>query len=80
MILELIEIWQLKSFNTQVKRQRVSDKNSNETPYRKAPFDNRPLYSCGLNTLAFEWMWGWRWACFDTNLLCFVMEIVPDKY
>ena len=41
---------------------------------------NRPFYSCGLGTLAFEWMWGWRWPCFDTNLLCFVMEIVPEKY
>ena len=41
---------------------------------------NRPFYSCGLSTLAFEWMWGWRWPCFDTNLLCFVMEIVLEKY
>ena len=41
---------------------------------------NRPFYSCGLSTLAFEWTWGWRWPCFDTNLLCFVMEIVPEKY
>ena len=23
--------------------------------------ENRPFYSCGLSTLAFEWMWGWRW-------------------
>ena len=42
--------------------------------------NNRPFYSCGLSTLAFEWMWGWGWPCFDTNLLCFVMEIVLEKY
>ena len=42
-------------------------------------FWDRPFYSCGLPTLAFEWMWGWRWHCFDTNLLCFVMEIVHVK-
>ena len=40
----------------------------------------RQFYSCGLSTLAFEWMWGWGWRCFDTNLLCFVMEIVFEKY
>ena len=40
---------------------------------------NRPFYSCGLSTLAFEWMRGWWWPCFDTNLLCFVMEIVLEK-
>ena len=32
----------------------------------------RPFYSRGLSTLA--------WPCFDTNLLCFVMEIVIEKY
>ena len=37
---------------------------------------NRPFYSCGLSTLAFEWMWGWWWPCFDTKPFCFVMEIV----
>ena len=26
---------------------------------------NRPFYSCGLSTLAFEWMWGWRWPCLN---------------
>ena len=43
-------------------------------------FWNRPFYSCGLSTLAFEWMWSWRWPCFDTNLLYFVMDIVLGKY
>ena len=38
------------------------------------------IYSCGLSTLEFEWMWGWRWPCLDTNLLCFVMEIVLEKF
>ena len=28
---------------------------------------NRPFYSCVLCDLAFEWKWGWRWPCFDTN-------------
>ena len=41
---------------------------------------NKPFYSRGLSALAFEWMWGWRWPCFDTNLICFVMEIVLEKY
>ena len=40
----------------------------------------RPFYSCGLGTLAFEWMWGWGWPCFDTNVLPFVMEIMLEKY
>ena len=39
----------------------------------------RPFYSCGLSTLAFEWMWGSGWPCFDTNLFCFVMEIVLEN-
>ena len=34
---------------------------------------NRPFYSYG-------WKRGWGWPCFDTNLLCFVMEIVLEKY
>ena len=41
---------------------------------------NRPFYSCGLSTLECESMWGWRWPCFETNLLCFVMEIVLEKF
>ena len=55
---------------------------SDETflPIRRPYWINRPFYSCGLSTLAFEWMRGWRWPCFDTNLLCFVMEIVLEKY
>ena len=40
----------------------------------------RPFYRCGLSTPAFEWMWGWGWRCFDTTVLCFVMEIVFEKY
>ena len=36
-------------------------------------FHNRPFYSYG-------WKRGWGWPCFDTNLLCFVMEIVLEKY
>ena len=35
-------------------------------------------YSCGLCTLAFKWIW--VWPCFDTKLLCFVMEIFLEKY
>ena len=30
---------------------------------------NRPFYSWLLSDLAFEWQWGWRWPCFDINLL-----------
>lgn len=41
---------------------------------------DRLFYSCGLSYLAFEWMWGWRWPCFDGNLLCFVMDVVLEKY
>ena len=41
-----------------------------------------PFYSGELSILAFEWMWVWRWPCFDTNLLCFVMEstCILEKY
>ena len=41
---------------------------------------NRPFYNCWLSTLAFKWISGWQWPCFDTNLLCFVMEIALEKY
>ncbi len=34
---------------------------------------NRPLYSCLLSDLAFEWKWGWRWPYFDTDLAAFVV-------
>ena len=40
---------------------------------------NRLFYSCWLSTLAFKWLWGWQGPCFDTNLLCFIMEIVLEK-
>ena len=36
---------------------------------------NRPLYSCLLGDLAFEWQWGWRWPCFDTDLSAFIMQM-----
>ena len=36
---------------------------------------NRPFYSCGLSTLAFQWLWGWRWLCFDTNLLYLLWKL-----
>ena len=38
-------------------------------------FPNRPLYSCLLGDLSFEWPWGWRWPCFDTDLGAFVMKM-----
>ena len=31
------------------------------------------FYSSLLSCLAFEWKWGWRWPCFDRNLLDFLM-------
>ena len=42
--------------------------------------ENRPFYSCGLSTLAFDWMWGWRWPGFDANPLSFFTESVLKKY
>ena len=36
---------------------------------------NRPFYICVLSTLAFDWMWGWRWLCFSINL-CFIKGFV----
>ena len=43
---------------------------------------NRPLYNFLLSALAFaiEWKQSWGWPRFDTNLLCFVMEIMLEKY
>ena len=46
---------------------------------KAASTDNRPFYSCGLSTLAFQWMWGSGWPCFDTKLLFFLMEIVLEN-
>ena len=30
-------------------------------------WDNKPFYSCGHNTLAFEWMWGWDGPYLNTK-------------
>ena len=40
------------------------------------------LYNFLLSALAFaiEWKQSWGWPRFDTNLLCFVMEIMLEKY
>ena len=35
---------------------------------------NRPYCSCVLSCLAFEWLRGWRWPCFDTDLSAFSFE------
>lgn len=32
------------------------------------------------STLAFGWMWGWCWPCFNSNLLCFLMELWKKYY
>ena len=32
------------------------------------------------STLAFGWMWGWSWPCFNSNLLCFLMELWKKYY
>ena len=34
----------------------------------------RPIYSCVLSCLAFEWKWGWTWSCFDQNLPAFITK------
>jgi len=44
-----------------------------EMIFIKISKSNRPFYSCVLSCLAFEWRWGWCWACFDVNLLGFLM-------
>ena len=33
--------------------------NLDHTSKERGHWDNKPFYSCGHNTLAFEWMWGW---------------------
>ena len=40
---------------------------------------NRPFYSCLLGDLAFEWQWGWRWPCFDTNFPALIMLMHLDS-
>ena len=35
---------------------------------------------CNWPFYIYGWKRGWGWPCFDTNLLCFVMEIVLEKY
>ena len=35
--------------------------------------ENRPFYSSVSSCLAFEWIWGWSWPCFDTNFPAFFM-------
>ena len=34
---------------------------------------NRPFFSCLASNLAFNWVWGRGWPCFDTNLFCLLM-------
>ena len=33
-----------------------------------------------LSKLAFKWIWGWGWPCFDRSLFPFLMEIMLKKY
>ena len=34
---------------------------------------DREFYSCLLSGLAFEWQRSWRWPCFDTDFIAFVV-------
>ena len=54
--------------------QRVEFRTTEINIHLVAGWNNKPFYCCVLSDLAYEWLRGWRWPCFDT--FCSVSQVV----